>query len=260
MTPMNVNDPDPYAVLSRFYDLEFDGFDADVDLYRQFALSLGGPVLELGCGSGRILQHLQALDVQLTGVDTSASMLEAAGKRLQSNVELIRLDMRALDALGTNRYSLAFCAINTFLHMPDIDSQLAALDSIERVIQHNGVLIVDVFVPQPEFLIAQDGRLEIEFSTILDDGSRLDKIAARSHDLASQSLYTTVYYDQTGVDGTINRTVGEYATRYIHLFEMEHLLARSGWEIVSLYGGYDLGPFDSESDRMIFVATPAREE
>jgi len=165
-----------------------------------------------------------------------------------------------LDGLGSNRFSLVFCAINTFLHMPDTESQLAALTSIEQVTEHDGVLLIDVFVPQPDFLVAQDGRLETEFSTTLDDGARLDKITSRSHDLASQSLFTTVYYDLTAVNGSLNRSIGTYATRYIHQFEMEHLLARTGWDIVSLYGGYDLHPFDSESERMIFVATPAREE
>ena len=260
MSCMKRHEPDPYAVLSRFYDLEFDGYDADVDMYRQFTLNMGGPVLELGCGTGRILQHLQSLDVQLSGVDSSASMLEAASQRLGTSVELARLDMRSLDELGTNRFSLVFCAINSFLHLPDIDSQLAALDSVEKVIQHDGVLIIDVFVPQPEFLLAQDGRLEVEFSTILDDGSRLDKLTTRSHDLANQSLYTTVFYDQTSINGTISRTVGTYSTRYIHQFEMEHLLARTGWDVVSVYGGYDLHPYDSESDRMVFVATPNRED
>jgi SAM-dependent methyltransferase len=260
MGRMKEHEPDPYAVLSRFYDLEFDGFEADVDMYRQFARNMSGPVLELGCGSGRILQHLQSIDLPLVGVDTSNTMLEAARRRLGDNVDLIRLDMRALDELGSNRFSMVFCAINTFLHLPDTDSQLAALASIEQATQHDGVLLIDVFVPQPEFLIAQDRRLEIEFSTWLEDGSRLDKISSRSHDLASQTLYTTVYYDLTGDDGSVSRSVGTYATRYIHQFEMEHLLARTGWDIVSLYGGYDLHPFDSESERMIFVATPAREE
>jgi SAM-dependent methyltransferase len=257
---MKRHDSDPYAVLSRFYDLEFDAYDADVDMYRQFIVNMGGPVLELGCGTGRILQHLQSLDVQLFGVDTSESMLAAASQRLEARVDLARLDMRSLEELGTRRFSLVFCAINSFLHLPDVDSQLAALESVELVIQHDGVFIIDLFVPQPEFLLAQDGRLEVEFSAVLDDGSRLDKLTTRSHDLANQSLYTTVYYDLTGVDGMLSRTVATYTTRYIHQFEMEHLLARTGWDIVSVYGGYDLHPFDSESDRMIFVATPTREE
>lgn len=259
MMAMNETTADPYSVLSRYYDLEFDSFDADLDMYRQFVQTMGGPVLELGCGSGRVLRALVDLDVDLTGVDESASMLEIARERVGKHVVLEQQDMRYL-VQPAAPYAIVFCAVNTFLHMQDSESQLLALQSINSVTAHDGVFLLDVLTPDPDYLASIDGRVEIELDTELADGSRLTKWTSRTHDLATQTIFTTAYYDTTAGDGALSRRIASYASRYIHLYEMEHLLARTGWDIVSIYGGYDLHPFDNSSDRMIVLATPDREE
>jgi SAM-dependent methyltransferase len=257
---MNTHSHDSYDVLSRFYDLEFDGFDADLAMYQQFARSMGGSMLELGCGSGRVLLALQDLGLPLTGIDDSQSMIELGRRRVSGAVTLQQQDMRALADVDGAPFSFVVCAVNTFLHLPDMESQLMTLDSVRRITSPEGALLLDVFVPDPQYLTTIDGRIEREFDTLLDDGSRLDKWVTRNLDLASQMIHTTVYYDVTTPNGNVSRSFGEYSTRYIHHFEMEHLLERSGWEIVSVYGGYDLHPFDSESERLIVLATPGRED
>ncbi len=255
---MNDENRDTYAVLSRYYDLEFDAFDADIDMYRQFASTTNGPVLELGVGSGRVLAELTDLGLPLTGIDSSRSMLDIARARLPSEVDLVECDMRRLDQPGTlpsGPYVFAFSAINTFLHLPDVESQLMTLNALRNVVLTGGLLMLDLFVPHPEYLVTLDGRLAHEFKTLLPDGTRIDKWAARTHDLASQTIDTTVFFDATSEAGQVTRFVDRYSTRYIHPFELEHLFARTHWEIVSIYGGYDLESFDSESERIIVLAT-----
>lgn len=255
MVRMIDEDRDTYQILSRYYDLEFDAFDDDIDMYRQFAGNVDGPVLELGCGSGRVLKELADLDIQITGIDSSRTMLEIARGRLAPSVTLLERDMRRLDGIEGAPFWLAFSAINTFLHLPDIESQLMTLNGLRNVVVSGGLLLLDVFTPHPEYLASLDGRLEYEFKTVLADGTRIDKWAARTHDLASQTIDTTVFFDATSAGGQVTRYVGQYATRYLHHFELEHLLARSGWEIVSIFGDYDLQAFDSGSDRIIVLAT-----
>lgn len=258
MIEMNGQNRDTYEILSRYYDLEFDAFEADIDMYRQFATNASGPVLEIGCGSGRVLAALTDLGLPLTGIDSSPSMLDIARLRLPDSVELVECDMRRLSepgALAGGPFWLAFSAINTFLHLPDVESQLMTLNGLRNVVVSGGVLLLDLFVPHPDYLVTLDGRLSHEFKTLLPDGTRIDKWAARTHDLASQTVDTTVFFDGTTTSGQVTRFVERYSTRYIHVFELEHLLARAEWEIVSIYGGYDLEPFDSESERIIILAT-----
>ena len=78
MTEIGLASNDEYASIAEFYDLEHADFDADIDLYRQLAEVVGDPILELGCGSGRVLLPLAAAGYRVTGLDHSRSMLARA--------------------------------------------------------------------------------------------------------------------------------------------------------------------------------------
>ena len=154
---------------------------------------------------------------------------------------------------------MTFSAINTFLHLPDVESQVRTLNGLRRVVVQGGLLLLDLMVPEPHYLAGLDGRVVQEFSETLPDGHRLDKWAVRTHDLANQTIDTTVFFDTTDrVTGAVTRVSDRYLTRYIHTFELEHLLERTGWRLISLYGSYDLSPFTSDSERMIALATWGR--
>lgn len=254
---MTTDTRDPYALFATIYDLEIGPYDADLAMYTQFARAAGGPVLELGCGSGRVLQHLEGVGVPLTGIDTSPAMLARAREALSPDVTLLLGAMDDLNAcVGLHdEYWLAFAAINTFLHLPDSEAHLRTLCELRQRVVSGGLLLLDLLVPDPHWLLSHDGRLLHEFGTTLNNGTRLDKWVTRSHDLASQSIWTEVWIDVTPADGPTRRSHDRYLTRYLHRWELEHLLARTGWELLSLYGSYDLDPFDSDSERMIALAT-----
>jgi ubiquinone/menaquinone biosynthesis C-methylase UbiE len=103
-----------YDRIAAFYDIEHDHFSEDLDMYRNYAELSGGKVLELACGSGRVLLPLAQEGYELTGVDSSEKMLEIAQRRLQEKglagrCQLIKQDMRTLQ-LG-QKYRLAIIAL-----------------------------------------------------------------------------------------------------------------------------------------------------
>lgn len=258
-----MNDPngsaaDPYHLFAKFYDLEFAGVVDDLPFYQQFAVEAGGPVLELGCGSGRVLEALLDANVPLSGVDSSPAMLALARDRLKDAVELHLCPMQAIASLEFRHapFWLAICAINTFLHLPGIEDQLQTLRAARQLVVPGGLLILDVFAPDPTYLAHLDGRITCEFSTTLGDGSQLDKWVARTHDLSEQIIETQVWYELCSPsDGSVRRFADRYAMRYVHRFELEHLLARAGWSIVSLFGSYDLEAYGPDAERMLVLAT-----
>src|SRR5215218_11514137 len=73
---------DPYAELPELYDLEHAGFMEDIELYLRLAEVVGDPILELGCGTGRVLAPLAAAGHRVTGVDRSRPMLDQARSAL----------------------------------------------------------------------------------------------------------------------------------------------------------------------------------
>lgn len=251
-----------YDLFAEHYDLEFAGFLDDLALYAGFAERTGGPLLELGCGTGRLLLPLATAGYRITGVDLSPAMLARARARtsaagLTERVTLVQEDMRSLARLGETRFRLAFCAINSFLHLPDEAAQRAALTAVGRRLDPGGLLILDVFHPHPDLLADYDGRLVHEAAFVDAEGGRVDKLASRTLDAAMQTVHTVFLYDRLAADGTLRRTATPFTMRYLHRFELGLLLEATGFALVDLFGNYGLAPFEADSLHMIAVARPS---
>lgn len=243
-----------------FYDLEFGAFADDLPLYRGFAARVGGPVLELGCGTGRVALALAAAGHAVAAVDLSPAMLARAREAavcagLAGSVTLLEDDIRALGTLGSARFALAFSAINSFLHLETREDQLAALAAVSRHLEPGGLLILDLFPPHPDLLAEHDGRL-VHAATFRDPrtGERIDKFSTSTLDPAEQRSETIFFYDRLRADGTIERTAAPFILRYIGRFELELLLERAGFGEIQIFGSYDLDPLTAASERMIAVA------
>src|SRR6476469_8323665 len=118
--------------LAHFYDLEYTGYSDDLPFYVQYAQALDPgkelPVLELGCGTGRVLLELARAGFGAVGVDASEGMLavcreKAAAMGLGDRVTLVRADMRALDGVEAGRFNMAVCALNTFAYLTSTADQ-----------------------------------------------------------------------------------------------------------------------------------------
>jgi ubiquinone/menaquinone biosynthesis C-methylase UbiE len=250
---------DPYAEIAPYYDLEFDEFDDDVHLYLGYAHAVGGPLLELGCGSGRLLVPLAEAGFEVHGLDNSASMIDRARRRVEAAglTGIVRLstgDMRDLSGYSTDCFRLVFAAINSFLHLESREQHLAALRSVRSVIDRNGLLVLDIFNPTPETLLRMDDRLTFDGSWPTGTGQRVERFSHRQLDPAAQTIHTSLFYDVVEPDGTMLRRTTSYVTRYVHQFEMEALLSETGFEIEGVYGSYALDPLQRDSTQMIFVA------
>ena len=70
-----------YDIYARFYDLDHGDLDADLFMIQQLAARSGSPILELACGTGRVLLPLARQGYQVTGVDLSAAMLDVARRK-----------------------------------------------------------------------------------------------------------------------------------------------------------------------------------
>jgi len=250
-----VNEFDPIV---RFYDLFYGERDDDLQLYRDFALAADGPILELGCGTGRVLIPLALEGYRVTGLELSESMLAVARSkadvaRVNEQVSLIQGDMRDFEIPA--RFALAFIPINTFMHCYNTQQQLTCLRCIHRHLQPGGQLILDVFHPDPQTLLESDGRLVSE-GTLLDPetGHTIHRFFTRQLDLATQTQHITFILDEIDLTGTVRRTIFPFHMRFVYRYEMELLLHRAGFSLETVYGSYDLEPFDNSSEKMIFVA------
>lgn len=246
-----------YDAFARFYDADYGAIDDDLPFYRELARSCGGRVLEVMCGSGRLLAPLAQAGLRVTGIDISGGMLARARERLQAaglldRVELIEDDICLRAPQGP--FGLAICAINSFMHLAGPAEQLAALGHIRAALRPGGVLALDLFNPDVRTLADQRGALALDKRFTLPDGTPVQKFVAQQADMASQINHVTFIYDELDPRGRVTRSVLPFAMRWLYRFELEHLLARAGFTLEALYGSYDLDPYESESDLLLAVA------
>jgi SAM-dependent methyltransferase len=244
--------------VARFFDADYAGYRHDLPVLKAFARRTGGPLLELGCGTGRALIPLAESGYRVTGVDLSPEMLRIAQAKAEAagvadRVTLIQGDYAEVPIEGSYRF--AFVLMNTFLHLLTGAAQLQALRHWRARLEPGGLLLIDVFHPDVDLLAVSDGRLEWDKTwTDPRTGATVMKFITRAVSTAEQTLHVTLIYDEIAPDGQVSRTLVPYSIRYLWRFEAELLLDQAGFDLEAIYGDWDLGPFEDASDRMILVA------
>ena len=250
-------------LLAEYYDLEYAAHDEDLGFYVQYALAMDPrrelPLLELGCGTGRVAVALASAGFRVTAVDVSPGMLDAcraksAAADVAERITVVQADMRDLRGVPPGPYNIAYCAINTFAHLLTTEDQLAMLAAVrDRLVQH-GLLVLDLTPPLPHLMPPTDGDVMLQGTYPLSDGSLVHKTVAGWADHSTQTHLVTLFYDREGPDGTATRTSQTFSLRWTGRYEMELLLRVAGYTLEKLYGDYDLGEYGEDSERMIFVA------
>jgi SAM-dependent methyltransferase len=239
----------------------------DISFFVDAATAAGSPVLELGCGTGRVLIPTARAGIDIVGLDSSRHMLEVCHQRLEqeskavrSRTHLVRGDMRtfALDRM----FTLVTIPFRPFQHLLTVDDQLSCLACVSRHLVQGGRLILDIFNPSLEVLanprVGEELGDEPEFRT--PDGRRvIRRQKTVAQDRVNQVNHFELVYYVTHADGREERLVHSFPLRYLFRFEVEHLLARSGLEIESLYAGYDRSAYGSTyPGELLFVARKAK--
>ena len=260
---MRADHPWDDALLARLYDAF--PFDADLPLYLELAAAEGGRVLELACGSGRVLVPLAAAGHDVVGVDASPHMLAlaraklaAAGPAVAARARLAQGDMRsfALDGNDGAPFDLAIIAVKSFAYLLDPADQLAALSRAAAYLRPGGLLALDLLHPSPAWLLEPPGSLRQDLvQHVPGQGVTVARTeAVVSTDLARQVRVIRSAYEVVAADGSLTKRFVEWPFRYTYRFEAEHLLARAGFRVEAVYGGYQREPFTSESRVLLLLA------
>ena len=260
---------DEYAAIAELYDYVVPYRErGDVDFFVEAARESGGRVLEVGCGTGRVLIPTARAGIEITGLDLSPHMLAVCRERIKaepqevkSRVRLVEGDMRRFELSQT--FQLVTLPFRPFQHLTTVEEQLSCLGCLRRHLAEGGKLILDIFNPMLEALANKEFGKEMaeepEFS--LPDGRKVIRWhSVVSRDVANQVNYTELVYYVTFPDGRQERLVQAFPMRYLFRFEAEHLLARAGFSVEQLYADYDKSPYGSKyPGELIFVAGKMKE-
>lgn len=245
--------------LARLYDLDLADDPGDLDLYLALAARTGGPVLELGAGSGRLAVPLAGAGLAVTAVDLEPAMLAraraAASGAAARRLTLVEGDARSVRLPDAGRYRLAFVALNSLFLMGDRADQGAVLATMAAHLAPGGLGVVDAWLPDADDLARYDGRETLDW--VRHDpatGELVVKRSAARHDAARGTVELVTVFEAAAQGGPVRRWVREDRLRLVGPDELAALAEAAGLEVEAVAGDWDLGPLDARSDRVVLLA------
>jgi SAM-dependent methyltransferase len=230
-----------YDAIAELYDPWSRSVTEDVGFYVAEARKAGGPVVELGVGTGRIAVPVAAAGVPVIGVDSSAGMLEVCRRRAeQAGVERL-LDLRLGDLRDPPvdvRVRLVTSPFRALLHLETDADRRSALAAAFRLLEPGGRFVFDVFAPSSEDVEETHGRwLEREPGiwerADWDIERRILSLRVRGHTSETSMRLS-----------------------WLPIEDWRALLEATGFEVVACYGWFDLSPQSGGEDTVWLARRP----
>jgi SAM-dependent methyltransferase len=241
---------------ARFYDAAYRDspqVGKDVDFYRAVARECAGPVLELGCGTGRVLLRMAEDGFPCTGLDASRHMLDALrAKSRFPNLRLVHAPMQRFD-LGHDRFTLIYAAFRVFQHLYTVEDQLQCLACVRKHLAPGGALAFDVFAPRLARMAVADPREQLEMRFELD-GESVERFARATPHAAQQLLEVYFRYERKRGNELVGCEEARFKMRWFWRYELEHLLARAGFSDVAIYGDFDRSEIGQDTPAFVAIA------
>jgi ubiquinone/menaquinone biosynthesis C-methylase UbiE len=237
------------------------GRTQDVAFYREAAREYGDPVLELGCGTGRVTMALAEAGRRVMGLDISERMLERAIRKraalrveARERVHFVQGDMTQFQL--DEKFRLIVIPFRAFHHLLETRQQISCLEAIKKHLAPKGKFIVDFFQTDAARMHDPSYKKELLIAEYDMPGNGRVKLSERvaAFHRAQQRNDAEMIFEVTRPDGSTERQVWTWTVRYFFRYEVEHLLALCGFRTTALYGNFDKSALDDTSPEMIFVA------
>jgi SAM-dependent methyltransferase len=231
----------PYDAIARLYDPWSRSVIEDVDFYVAEARADGGPVVELGVGTGRIALPIACARVRVIGVDSSEGMLAVCREQAERAGVAELLDLRVGDLREppvAEEVGLAICPFRAFLHMPDEAERLRALRAAHDLLRPGGRFVFDVFTPSGQDIEETHGRW-IEREPGIYERARWDEQAR------------TLTLGVRGPDGETTLMLA-----WITPAEWHALIERAGFAVEECFGWFDRRPYTGGEDTVWVARRP----
>jgi len=263
----------PLSELQDFYEVIAPRYDADYALlfprwtsfYLGLAKEVGGPVLEAGCGTGRIALEIARAGIDCDGVDISSAMLDRFRSKLAGEPESVRRRIAVTQAdfrtaSLDRRFALIIAPGNVMNSFIERDDQRAWLGNVRRHLATGGVFCFDTF--QPAY-----GRMINEFAQGICDVDRVDEATGHRtrrftrcrHEFEFQRFLVEMRWTVEDAAGTVlseeSKTIMQ---RWYTQPELLNLLELEQFEIRDYWGDFDRSPFAAGSPEQIVLCSATR--
>ncbi|HEX5012804.1 MAG TPA: class I SAM-dependent methyltransferase [Candidatus Limnocylindrales bacterium] len=219
----------------------------DIGFFADLAAETGGPILELGCGTGRVALPLAAMGNAVVGLDLSAAMLRRAEAKRSALEPAVRDRLTFVEGDMTSTaagdgFGLAFAAYRAFMMVLTPDDQLATLRSVRSQLRPDGLVAIDLFDPRFDLLVGHDEDAATVRGTYVNPETGRPvraTVMTRTVDLVAQTLSERWLFEELDELGHPSRSeIERLDLRWTFRHEMRHLLTLAGFEPVAEYSDF----------------------
>jgi len=222
-----------------------------VEFWLSQARASGGPILELGCGTGKLSIPLAEAGFSVTGLDNSPALLKFAASK-NEDVQWIEGDMRGFDL--DERFALIMLPSNNLGHLHTPEDFENCIASVKRHLLPGGAFVIDVFVPNLNLLLrCAEGEYTLDEYDSPEGQGRVRVIAQSRYESTTQIVRTTTIRKIAGHPDV----VGSLDLKMYFPRELEALVRCNGLDLVARYGDHGGEAFDDESRFQILVCEVA---
>ncbi len=238
---------------ARFYDTIYQQLrnDADHHFFIEQIMAVGGPVLEVGTGTGRFFMDALEKGADIHGVDLSPAMIHILKKKLPvdhhyrvsvDDVRTMKLD---------KKFDLVIAPFRVFMHLVEVDDQLKALRNVYDHLNSGGTFIFDCFVPNMKMLSEGLHRVK-DFEGEYEPGKKLVRYSSMHADPVNQLMYITfeLIWDENGKE---RKEIWKTEMHFYFRYELEHLISQSPFEQFDISGDFTGSPLKSDSKEFIIT-------
>jgi SAM-dependent methyltransferase len=252
-----------YDVSAKYYDAAYAVKSDLVDLpfYVDLARHSGGPVLEMGCGTGRVLLPIAREGIEIHGLDNSSPMLRILKSHLaseaaevQRKVHVHQGDMRRFRV--NKKFALVMLPFRPLQHMHTLPDQLAALSTAAHHLAKNGRLAFDVFYPKYEMIFSGIGDEipDLEWPIPAEPAKIVRRYFRKnSVDKIRQIIHLTFLFRTYEAGQIVSEESEPLAMSYYTYPQLQVLFALAGLVPVREHGSFAKTPLDNSADQMIFI-------
>lgn len=225
----------------------------DAAFYLALARRARGPVLELGCGSGRVLLPIAREAIACTGLDSSRAMLARLSKNGKPrNLTLVQGRMQHFDLSG-KRFALIYSAFRAFQHLLTVEDQLSCLLAVRRHLARGGIFALDVFAPKLDRIAILEEK-ETPEGRWREGDTEVVRLTTVRRNPATQVMDVTFRHELHRPGSPVRSETFTTKMRYLFRYELEHLLFRAGFSKVEVFGGFDRRTYDYFSGETVVIA------
>jgi SAM-dependent methyltransferase len=227
----------------------------DVAFWQRLAAAQDGPVLELGCGTGRIAVPVARAGARIVGIDRSEEMLARARTRvmrarLGGRLALVRGDIRDLPFAGRTKFSAVLAAYGILQSLTREADLTRTFASVARVLRRGGIFAIDVVPDLPKW---DEYRNRISLSGRRGRHTTLTLVETVRQDRAKRlTIFDQEYRERRGSERRVHRFSLTFRTLTVP--QMRRRLERAGFRILAVLGDYQGGPWDPRADVWIILA------